>query len=51
VVRKSAGIARGLTLSETKRLIRDLLEIDSRLKRESLNADDALLNYLLTIGQ
>lgn len=50
VVRKSTGIARGLSLAQTKRLVRDLLEIDSRLKRESLNADDALLHYLLTIS-
>jgi DNA polymerase-3 subunit delta len=51
VVRKSAGIARRLSLAETKRLIRDLLTIDGRLKRESLNADDTLLHYLLTISK
>lgn len=50
VVRKSAGIARNLSLSETKRLVHDLLEIDERLKREALNADDTLLNYLMTIS-
>lgn len=50
VVRKSAGIARKLTLADTKRLVRDLQEIDARLKREALNADDALLNYLMTIA-
>jgi DNA polymerase III delta subunit len=51
VVRKSAGIARNLTLAQTKRLIGDLLTIDQRLKSESLNADDVLLNYLMTISQ
>jgi len=49
VVRKTAGIARRLTLAETKRLVHDLLIIDERLKREPLNADDALLHYLMTI--
>ncbi|MDB5181555.1 MAG: polymerase subunit delta [Candidatus Saccharibacteria bacterium] len=51
VVRKSTGIARSLTLAQTKRLIIDLLEIDERLKREALNADDTLLNYLMTISE
>lgn len=51
VVRKSAGIARSLTLTQTKRLVKDLMVIDERLKRESLNADDALLHYLITISQ
>lgn len=51
VVRKSAGIARSLSLAQTKRLIKDLMTIDERLKRESLNADDALLHYLMTISQ
>lgn len=50
VVRKSGGIARSLTLAQTKRLIRDLLVIDERLKREALNADDTLLNYLITLS-
>lgn len=51
VVRKSAAVARNLTLAEIKRLVKDLLEIDARLKREALNADDALLNYLITISK
>jgi DNA polymerase III delta subunit len=51
VVRKTTSIARNLTLAETKRLVRDLLTIDERLKRESLNADDTLLNYLMTISE
>lgn len=50
VVRKSAGIARRLTLANTKRLISDLLLIDERLKRESLNADEVLMDYLLRLA-
>jgi DNA polymerase-3 subunit delta len=51
VVRKSASVARSLSLAQTKRLVGDLLIIDERLKSESLNADDILLNYLTTISQ
>lgn len=51
VVRKSAGIARNITLADTKKLVADLLTIDFRLKSESLNADDVLLNYLITISK
>lgn len=50
VARKSAAAARNLSFADIKRLVRDLLEIDARLKRETLNADDALLHYLLTIA-
>lgn len=50
VVRKSVAVARRLSLAETKRLIRDLLTIDERLKSESLNADDVLLHYFMTIA-
>jgi len=51
VVRKSAAIARKLSLAELKKLIADLLQIDSRLKHESIDADDALQNYLLQIAE
>jgi DNA polymerase-3 subunit delta len=51
VVRKSSNIARRLTHTEIKRLVADLLEIDERLKREALNADDTLLNYLVTLAR
>jgi DNA polymerase III delta subunit len=50
VVRKSAGIARGLTIARTRQLIADLLKIDERLKRESLNADDVLIEYLMGLS-
>ncbi len=47
VVRKSAAAARGLTLTELKNLIARLLEIDTRLKREPIDPDEALKNYLI----
>jgi DNA polymerase-3 subunit delta len=51
VVRKSAGIARKLTIARTRQLIGGLVTIDERLKRESLNADDVLLEYLVSLSQ
>lgn len=50
VVQKSSGIARELTLTELKRLVADLAEIDARSKRETFNIDDALQHYLLTLS-
>jgi DNA polymerase III delta subunit len=50
VVKKSAGIARSLTMIELKRLITDLAEIDSRSKRQTFSIDDALQHYLLTLA-
>jgi DNA polymerase III subunit delta len=51
VVKKSAMIARKMTLSQLKQLIYDLMTIDRRLKREALDADEALQNYLLEIAK
>ena len=50
VVKKSAGVARKLSLAELKKLVADLLNIDIRLKREALDADEAVQNYLLHIA-
>ena len=50
VVQKSQGIARKLTLTRLKKLVNDLLTIDARLKRESIDADEALKNYLLQLA-
>ncbi|MDB5170095.1 MAG: polymerase subunit delta, partial [Candidatus Saccharibacteria bacterium] len=50
VVKKSSSIARKLTLAELKQLVANLAEIDSRSKRESFSADDALQHYLLTLA-
>ena len=50
VVQKSAGIARKLSLAELKKLIVDLLKIDVRSKRESIDTDEALQHYLLSLA-
>lgn len=50
VLRKTSTIARKLSLTELRVLLRDLLAIDSRLKRESLDADEAVQNYLVRIA-
>lgn len=50
VVQKSQGIARSLSLARLRELISDLLDIDRRLKRTNLNADDALQHYLLKLA-
>lgn len=50
VVKKSQGIARGLTLAELKTLVSDLLAIDVRSKKVGLDADEALQNYLLKLA-
>lgn len=51
VVKKSTTIARKLSLMELKKLVADLLKIDTRLKREPIDADEALENYLLQIAR
>lgn len=51
VVRKSAAIARKMSLDQLKQLIYDLMTIDRRLKREVLDADETLQNYLLIIAR
>ena len=50
VVQKSQAIAQSLSLAELKKLIKDLLTIDTRLKRESLDSDEMLKNYLLRMS-
>ncbi len=50
VFKKSAVIARKLTVVELKRLVKDLLDIDRRSKRESLDVDEAVQNYLLRVA-
>jgi DNA polymerase-3 subunit delta len=50
VVQKSQAIARSLSFTELKELVKDLLTIDTRLKRESLDADEMLKNYLLRMS-
>ena len=50
VVQKSASIARKLSLTELKTLVADLLKIDARSKRESIDPDEALQHYLLSLA-
>ncbi len=50
VVRKSQGIARKITIAELKKLVSDLLSIDSRSKRTALDLDEALQHYLLKLS-
>jgi DNA polymerase-3 subunit delta len=50
VVRKSAAVARRLSLGQLKNMIKDLMEIDEAIKRTSIDADEALQNYLLKFG-
>lgn len=49
VVRKSQDIARRMSLVELKILIHETLALDIRLKSESIDADEALQNLLLTL--
>jgi DNA polymerase-3 subunit delta len=50
-VRKSQTIARRLSLAELKKLIADLLLIDRRSKRTTLDLDEALRHYLLSLAK
>jgi len=49
VVRKSQTIADRLSLTYLRKLVNDLARIDNRLKRTSIDADDALQHYLLSL--
>lgn len=51
VVQRSMAIARALPLARLKELVQALLTIDSRSKRESIDLDEALQHYLLTLKQ
>lgn len=48
VIRKSLAAAQRLTLAELKNLIRRTLQLDLRLKSQPIDADEALMNLLLT---
>lgn len=49
VVSKSMRVVQKLPLSRLKQLIHQALELDIRLKSQSIDADDALKHYLLAI--
>ncbi len=51
VVRKTMGIARKVSLNHVKALVRRALELDVKLKTKTMDADDALVYFLLTIGK
>ena len=48
-VRQGQSIADRLTLARLKQLIHELVVIDSRSKRERIDLDEALQNYLFTL--
>lgn len=50
VAKKTAAIARTISLADIKRLVTGLADIDVRLKTESLDPDEALQTYLLQIA-
>jgi DNA polymerase III subunit delta len=50
VVRKSQAITRTLSLGQLKRLIAELLRIDTQSKRTNIDTDEALQHYLLTLA-
>ena len=49
VIGKSRNISQKLTLEKLKTLIHDLADLDLRLKTTSIDADEAVQNYLLKI--
>jgi DNA polymerase-3 subunit delta len=51
VIRKSQALVRGQTLAHIKKRVADLLDLDMRLKRTSIDADDALQLYLLKLAE
>lgn len=51
VVRKTQGLARGISLADVKELVGGTLALDIRLKRESIDADEALQHLLLKMAQ
>jgi DNA polymerase-3 subunit delta len=51
VVRKSMAVARRLTMSGLKELIHAVHELDVRMKRESIDADEVMRNLFLQISQ
>lgn len=50
VVQKSQNIARKLTLPELKRMIKDLHDLDIKMKTTSVDSDEALQHFLISIS-
>ncbi len=51
VLRKGVNIARGLGMSELQKLVTTLLELDIKLKTATIDADEALQYYLLSLSK
>lgn len=51
VVRKSMAIAERLSLTELKALIRNVRDLDIRLKSVSIDPDEAMRGLIITLGQ
>lgn len=49
VVRKSQGLVRNMTLPQLKELVQRVAKLDVRLKSESIDADEAFQNLILTM--
>lgn len=49
VVNKSRGLLRNISYPKLKQLIKQALELDVRLKSQTIDADDALRHYLLSV--
>jgi DNA polymerase-3 subunit delta len=50
IIQKSQIITNRLTLPGLRKLVQGLLDIDTRSKRQSIDLDEALQNYLLQVG-
>lgn len=49
VIRKTVALARRMSLSDTKQLIHKVRVLDERLKSESIDADEALQNLIISL--
>ncbi len=49
VVQKSQNVARKLTLADLKQMIKDLHELDVKMKTTSIDSDEALQQFLVSI--
>lgn len=48
-VSKTAGLARQISLRQAEKIVHDALELDVRMKSESIDADEALQHLLISI--
>ncbi len=50
VVRKTASLARGLSMTSIKELVSATFTLDRRIKRETIDADEAMQNLLISVA-